>query len=131
MIILVWNLVATGRILSVPQTPFPGRYVSSSGPARGIVAFVPAGEAARRGHGGDPLTVRQRFLLGRRVDINRAAYQEISGLPGISVSVARAVVEERKKRGAFRRPEDLLAVRGIKEKRLKKILPFIAIIHNN
>jgi competence protein ComEA len=65
------------------------------------------------------------------VDINRATYQEISGLPGISDDVARAVVEERKRRGAFRRTEDLLAVRGIKEKRLKKILPFIAIIDNN
>jgi DNA uptake protein ComE-like DNA-binding protein len=40
-------------------------------------------------------------------------------------------VEERNRRGGFRRPEDLLAVRGIKKKRLKKILPFIAIIHNN
>ena len=65
------------------------------------------------------------------MDINRATYQEISGLPGISDSVAKAVVEERNKRGTFRRPEDLLAVRGIKGKRLKKILPFIAIIYNN
>ena len=45
--------------------------------------------------------------------------------------MAKAVVEERNKRGTFRRPEDLLAVRGIKGKRLKKILPFIAIIYNN
>ncbi|MGB7971076.1 MAG: helix-hairpin-helix domain-containing protein [Candidatus Deferrimicrobiaceae bacterium] len=131
MIILVWNLGTTGRLLSAPQAPSPGKDVLPSGSARGVVAFVSAGEAARGGHDGGRLTVRQRFLLGRRVDINRAAYQEISGLPGISDSVARAVVEERKRRGAFRRPEDLLAVRGIKEKRLKKILPFIAIIHNN
>jgi DNA uptake protein ComE-like DNA-binding protein len=45
--------------------------------------------------------------------------------------VAKAVVEERERRGGFRRPEDLLAVRGIKEKRLKKILPFIVIFPNN
>jgi competence protein ComEA len=82
------------------------------------------------GHGG-PLTVRQKFLLGTRVDINLVDYKEISGLPGISDTVARAVVEEREKRGGFRRPEDLLSVRGIKEKRLKKILPFIAIFPNN
>jgi hypothetical protein len=55
----------------------------------------------------------------------------ISDLPGISDSVAKAVVEERERRGGFRRPEDLLAVRGIKEKRLKKILPFIVIFPNN
>ena len=130
MIILVWNVGATGRLLSAPQAP-PGRVDPPSEFAQENAAFVLPGEAAGSGHVGGPLTVRQRFLLGRLVDINQANYQEISGLPGISDAVARAVVEERKRRGAFRIPEDLLAVRGIKEKRLKKILPFIAIIHNN
>ena len=131
MIILVWNLGTTDGLLSTPQVVSPGTGISPSGPARGVGAFASPGEPARRRHGNDPLTVRQSFLLGQRVDINRATYQEISGLPGISDDVARAVVEERKRRGAFRRTEDLLAVRGIKEKRLKKILPFIAIIDNN
>jgi competence ComEA-like helix-hairpin-helix protein len=131
LIILVWNLGNTNGLLSIPQAPPPGRDVLPSGSALGVVGFSSPGEAARGGHGGEPLSVRQRFLLGQLVDINRAAYQEISGLPGISDSVARAVVEERRRKGAFRRPEDLLAVRGIKEKRLKKILPFIAIIYNN
>jgi len=131
MIILVWNLGTTDGLLSILQAPSPGMSISPSGRSRGVDAFVSTEEAARGGRGGDPLTVKQRFLLGRRVDINRADQQEISGLPGISDPVAKAVVEERKRRGAFRRPEDLLAVRGIKEKRLKKILPFIAIIHNN
>jgi competence ComEA-like helix-hairpin-helix protein len=131
MIILVWNLGTTDGLLSILQAPSPGMSISPPGPSRGVEPFVSPEEAARGGHVGDPLTVRQRFLLGRRVDINRADQQEISGLPGISDPVAKAVVEERKRRGAFRRPEDLLAVRGIKEKRLKKILPFIAIIHNN
>lgn len=78
-----------------------------------------------------PLSVRQRYLLGHRVDINKAPVNEMSGLPGISDSIARAIVEERRRRGGFRRAEDLLAVRGIKEKRLKKILPFIAVFPNN
>lgn len=131
MIILVMNFGNTDGLLSTLRVISPGMSTSPSGHARGVGAFPSPGEAATVGHGGNPLTVRQRFLLGRRVDINRAAYQEISGLPGISDTVAKAVVEERKRRGAFRRPEDLLAVRGIKEKRLKKILPFIAIIYNN
>ena len=85
---------------------------------------------ATGGHGG-PLNVRQRFLLGERVEINRAGIRELSELPGISDPIAREIARERARRGGFRRPEDLLAVRGIKEKRLKKILPFIAIFHNN
>ena len=65
------------------------------------------------------------------MDINRAGIGELSELPGISDPIAREIEEERTMRWGFRRPEDLLAVRGIKEKRLKKILPFIAIFPNN
>jgi competence ComEA-like helix-hairpin-helix protein len=78
-----------------------------------------------------PLTVRQRFLLGMRIDINRAGWEEIAGLPGISDKVARAVVETRERIGGFRRDSDLLLVKGIKEKRLKNILPFILELPNN
>ena len=77
------------------------------------------------------MSVRQRFLLGGKVDVNTAGWVEISGLPGISDSVARAVVERRSRVGPFRRPGDLLAVRGIKEKRLKKLLPFLSEFPNN
>lgn len=77
------------------------------------------------------MTARQKYLLGMRVDINRAGYREISDLPGISDAVAKAVVAERERRGGFRRPEALLGVPGIKEKRLKKILPFLAPFPNN
>jgi len=65
------------------------------------------------------------------VDVNRAGIRELSGLPGISDPIAREITRERARRGGFRRPQDLLAVRGIKEKRLKKILPFIAVFPNN
>ena len=99
-----------------------------AGDSRGDTAYseavtAPATAAAR--------TVRQKFLLGRKVDVNRAPWMEISGLPGISDTVARAVVERRERAGRFRRPGDLLAVPGIKEKRLKKILPFLSGFENN
>jgi competence protein ComEA len=77
------------------------------------------------------LTARQRYLLGKRVDINRASASEIGELPGISETVARSVVETRTRLGGFRRAEDLLQARGIKEKRLKKILPFLVKFPNN
>jgi len=56
---------------------------------------------------------------------------EISELPGISDKVAAAVVEERNRLGQFRSPTDLLGVKGIKEKRLQKILPFLSKMPNN
>ncbi|MGE5188614.1 MAG: helix-hairpin-helix domain-containing protein, partial [Gemmatimonadota bacterium] len=51
--------------------------------------------------------------------------------PGLSDAVARAVVETRRRRGPFARPGDLLAVPGIKAKRLEKMLPFLSGFANN
>ena len=65
------------------------------------------------------------------MDMNRATAEEISELPGISDPVAAAVVAERIRRGGFRSHRDLLSVPGIKEKRLEKILPFLAEMENN
>lgn len=76
---------------------------------------------------GTVLTVRQNALLGRPLDINAATWEEVTQLPGISDAVAKAVVERREKVGRFATVDDLLTVRGIKEKRLSKIRPFIAI----
>ncbi len=103
------------------ETPAAG----ASGGAGG--GAVPGAAGGRSG----PLSVRQRYLLGRKVDVNKAGWAEISGLPGITDSVARAVVAQRERTGPFRRPGDLLEVRGIKEKRLKKILPFLSDFPNN
>ena len=80
---------------------------------------------------GGPLTIRQKYLLGKRIDINKASRSEISELPGISDAIAAAVVEERDRLGRFRSPGDLLGVKGIKGKRLQKILPFLSKMPNN
>ena len=78
-----------------------------------------------------PLTIRQKYLLGKRIDLNTASIGEISELPGISDGIAAAILEERDRIGRFRSPEDLLGVKGIKEKRLQKILPFLKKMPNN
>lgn len=76
--------------------------------------------------GGKVLTVRQKALIGHSLDINAATWEEVTQLPGISDAVAKAVVERRGKVGRFASVNDLLTVRGIKEKRLSNIRPFIA-----
>lgn len=119
MIILVWNVAATGRHLLIS-----GR--TDVSPKEHEIA-IDCAVTMKSG----PLTVRQKYLLGKRVDVNRASFKEVNGLPGISDKVARAVIDTRARRGGFRHPEDLLDVSGIKEKRLKKILPFLTGFHNN
>jgi competence ComEA-like helix-hairpin-helix protein len=130
LILLVWNAYATARhVASVGHRPpmdMPaGSPVLPS--AEGSETAPLSAESPRSG----PLTIRQKYLLGKRVDINKAPLMEISELPGISDGIAAAVVEERDRLGRFRSAEDLLGVKGIKEKRLRKILPFLAKMPNN
>jgi competence ComEA-like helix-hairpin-helix protein len=113
LIVLVWNVGATGRHFLLAEPLHPG----IPGP------FEPAPQG--------PPTGKQKFLLGKRVDINLAPLAEIEGLPGISRKTAESVIETRKRLGGFRTPADLLKVAGIKEKRLKKILPFLVQFPNN
>ncbi len=130
LILLVWNACATAqRVSSVGLLPpMEGTDTSSVlANASDNETNVLSSESPRSG----PLTIRQKYLLGKRVDINEASVVEISELPGISDKVAAAVVEERDRIGRFRSPEDLLGVKGIKEKRLQKILPFLAKMLNN
>jgi len=81
--------------------------------------------------GRGPVLLRQKFLLGYRLDINRAGRRELADLPGISEATADAMLAERRRIGRFWSPKDLLRVRGIKGKRLKIILPFLTGFHNN
>ena len=130
LILLVWNMCATAQRLvsggflpSIDRTDRSPVYPS----ATDNETVLRSAESPRSG----PLTIRQKYLLGKRIDINKASIGEISELPGISDKVAAAVVEERDRRGGFRSPEDLLGVKGIKEKRLQKILPFLSKMQNN
>lgn len=47
------------------------------------------------------------------VDLNRAGVRELDALPGIGPVLAARIVAHRERHGPFRRPEELLAVRGI------------------
>jgi competence ComEA-like helix-hairpin-helix protein len=129
MILLVWNSVVTadrsfrdgfpGRPPTTVEAPLD---VQSSSPQ-----ILPESANPRKG----PLTTRQKYLLGNQIDINTASKEEINSLPGISDTMAAAIVKEREASGGFRSPQDLTRVKGIKEKRLEKILPFLKKIPNN
>ena len=130
LILLVWNACATAHRaakigLLPPMERADGSPVLPS--ASGNETAVLSAESPRSG----PLTIRQKYLLGKRVDINKASLLEISELPGISDEVAAAVVLERDRLGRFHSPMDLLGIKGIKEKRLQKILPFLSKMPNN
>ena len=130
MILLVWNAGAMVRHDAPTNPPPPEATVEDARILQAACDDASDGRSAESPRAG-PLTIRQKYLLGKRVDINHAPLSEIAELPGISDTVAAAVVEERKRLGGFRSPEDLLGTKGIKRKRLQKILPFLVIKANN
>lgn len=62
-----------------------------------------------------------------RVNINVASVEQLASLPGIGPVMARRIVEYRKKHGPFQRPEDLLIIEGIGEKRFRALADFISV----
>lgn len=59
------------------------------------------------------------------VNVNAAGEDELCGLPGIGPKLAQRMIDEREQNGAFAFAEDLLNVKGIGEKTLRKLLPYI------
>jgi competence protein ComEA len=67
--------------------------------------------------------------LATGVDPNTAQWYEIAQLPGIGETAARRWVAHRQQHGgnrpAFARPHDLTRIRGIGERTLRRIAPFL------
>ena len=60
-----------------------------------------------------------RYSLGLPIHLNRATEEDLSLIPGVGMQLARQIVELRQLRGGFRGLEELTAVPGIKEKKLR------------
>lgn len=58
---------------------------------------------------------------GGLVDINTAGEAELETLPGVGPKTAAAILAFRQEHGGFQRPEDLMEVRGIGEKKLARM----------
>jgi competence ComEA-like helix-hairpin-helix protein len=63
----------------------------------------------------------------QRININTASANELETLPGIGKGLAARIIEHREKWGAFRRPEHLITVRGISDKRFRALRELITV----
>lgn len=59
------------------------------------------------------------------VQVNFAGVDELTTIPGVGPVLAQAIIDERITHGFFYYPEDLLCVKGIGEKTLDKLLPYM------
>jgi competence ComEA-like helix-hairpin-helix protein len=61
------------------------------------------------------------------IDLNAANVKELQELPGIGRVTAQRIIDMRQKSGRFKRVEDLLAVRGISQKKLDALRPYVKV----
>jgi competence ComEA-like helix-hairpin-helix protein len=61
------------------------------------------------------------------ININTARAVELEKLPGIGEALAARIVQHRERFGLFRRPEHLLMVRGISDRKFRELRPLITV----
>lgn len=59
------------------------------------------------------------------IDLNAATATELVQLPRVGPAMAARILDYRKAHGPFRRPEELLNIKGIGEKAFLKLRPFV------
>lgn len=64
---------------------------------------------------------------GGKVNINTASSEQLELLPRVGPAVAGRIIEFREQNGPFKKPEDLMLVRGIGEKTFALIEPHITL----
>ena len=66
-----------------------------------------------------------KTTLGIPIYLNSESEMGLTAIPGIGLGLAKAIVEERTKRGGFKSLDELLSVNGIGEKLYRKVTPYL------
>jgi competence protein ComEA len=61
------------------------------------------------------------------VDLNQASAEQLITIPGIGKVMAQRIIDFREQHGPFNRVEDLMKVKGIGEKSLQKLRPYVKV----
>lgn len=86
-----------------------------------IVFFLAAGF----GKGTSANAVLPFAQTEERININTASIEELKRLPGVGQKLAERVIAHRAKHGAFKRPQDIVIVRGFSAKRYRQLAHLI------
>jgi len=88
----------------------------------GIIGAV-ASPALAAGPAGSAGTSGKQVLI----DLNKATEMELTKVRGIGPALAKRIVDFRKENGPFGKVDDILKVRGIGEKSLAKLKPYLKV----
>jgi len=76
---------------------------------------------------GTTVSPEAQVLLEKKIDINSSSEGALTAVPGIGKTTAKKIVEFRNKNGRFDSIEELDNVRGVGEKTIEKIRPYVEV----
>jgi competence protein ComEA len=101
----------------IQSKPLTGQYTRCGAPARRLAYGNAPSSSASISHSQNE----------ERIDINTASVEELQRFPGVSPAIASRIVERRRKRGLFKRPQDIVIVRGMSAKLYRRIAHLIRV----
>ena len=67
------------------------------------------------------------MTLNKRINLNTASAADLEAIRGIGPSTAEKIVAHRQRHGRFKRVEDVMKVKGIKEKGFEKVRRYLTV----
>jgi competence protein ComEA len=123
---------ALGTSWLKPTPAEPSAHAKPAGLAQRAAASLPSASAVHpvephTGAGGGNGGTAGGMLADGRIVLNAASAEELTRLPGVGMKRAEAIVALRSKLKRFKQPTDLLRVKGIGPRGLKRMLPHLVL----
>lgn len=122
-------------IVTLPAEPAPPANTvavqtdPTAPPANAQTARTAAQPQAGRSAGANaPSPTVRGEALAQRLDLNRATQAELERLPGIGPGLAKRILDYKQSHGRYKTVEELREVKGIGEKRWRKLEPLLTVV---
>jgi competence protein ComEA len=109
-------------LIGIPETK-PGKNSDPVEISTGSVLTV----SSRGGVSIGEMAAAKKLALGLPVDLNRISEEELALVPGIGEKTAYQIIQLRNEMDGFKNLSDLMALPGIKEKKLNSLKRYLAV----
>ncbi len=100
--------------------------VTNTAVQSGLKIFIRQGEKGCFIHKGE-MSAFYKCTLGIPISLNNESEEGLTSIPGIGPQLAKAIIQERTKRGGFRNLNELRCIKGVGSGLLKRINPYVTL----